>query len=158
MAAGGTIVFDTQDADRQKLLGVETHPGLAQISKSLDIPRLVQSSKDHVITKSFYLLQDFPGRYGTGKIWVEADGRGSSRDGVTSVIVGSNDWSAAWAKDDKGRSLAVIEDDIARQREFSYRFGVNLTMYALSGNYKADQVHVAALVERLGQQEGDGNE
>ena len=38
-----------------------------------------------------------------------------------------------------------------RQRELAYRAGVNLVMYALTGNYKADQVHVPALLERLGQ-------
>jgi len=27
---------------------------------------------------------------------------------------------------------------------------VNIVMYALTGNYKADQVHVPALLERLG--------
>ena len=47
--------------------------------------------------------------------------------------------------------IISLENDMARQREFSLRYGVNLAMYALSGNYKADQVHAAALVERLGQ-------
>ncbi|MEE9272557.1 MAG: DUF4159 domain-containing protein [Robiginitomaculum sp.] len=149
MATGGTIVFDTQDADRRKLLGNKTHPGLAVLSKSLDIPRLAPPSKDHVITKSFYLIQVYAGRWADGKIWVEADQRGSARDGVSAVIVGSNDWAAAWAKDKKGRTLAVIEQDIPRQREFAFRFGVNLAMYVLSGNYKADQVHAAILIRRL---------
>jgi hypothetical protein len=150
MASGGTIVFDTQDQDRQKLLGFETHPGMAIISKSLDIPRLSIPSKDHVITKSFYLLQVFAGRWADGKIWLEAANQRTSRDGVSSVVVGSNDWAAAWAKDDMGRSIAVIETDIPRQREMAFRFGVNLTMYALAGNYKGDQVHAATLIKRLG--------
>ena len=153
MAAGGTIVFDTLDRDRQKLLGGKSHPGLAQISKSLDIPRLGKPPKDHVITKSYYLLQTFPGRWADGPIWVELDQRGSARDGVSSVIVGSNDWAAAWAKDAEGRSLTVIENGIPRQREYAYRFGINLAMYALAGNYKSDQVHAATLVERLGTQQ-----
>ena len=38
-----------------------------------------------------------------------------------------------------------------RQREVAFRFGVNLIMYVLTGNYKSDQVHVPALLERLGQ-------
>ena len=29
-----------------------------------------------------------------------------------------------------------------RQREFAFRAGVNIVMYTLTGNYKADQVHV----------------
>ena len=37
------------------------------------------------------------------------------------------------------------------QREMAFRVGINIVMYALTGNYKADQVHVPALLERLGQ-------
>ena len=150
MASGGTIVLDTQDQDGQRLLGDQGHPGLATVSETLDIPRLGQPPTDHVITKSFYLIQVYPGRWADGKIWVEADQRGSARDGVSSVIVGSNDWSAAWAKDSEGRALNVIEDDIPRQREIAYRFGINLAMYTLAGNYKADQVHAATLIKRMG--------
>jgi len=36
------------------------------------------------------------------------------------------------------------------QRELSYRAGVNIVMYALTGNYKADQVHVPAILETAG--------
>jgi hypothetical protein len=36
------------------------------------------------------------------------------------------------------------------QREMAFRVGVNIVMYALTGNYKADQVHAPALLERLG--------
>jgi len=38
-----------------------------------------------------------------------------------------------------------------RQREYAFRAGTNIVMYALTGNYKADQVHIPALLERLGQ-------
>ncbi len=151
MQAGGTLVLDTQDQDRKRLFSGEVHPGLERLSKNLDIPRLSAPSKTHVLTKSFYLISAYPGRWADGAIWVEADTRGSSRDGVSSVIVGSNDWAAAWAKDDKGRSLSVIENEMPRQREMATRFGVNLAMYALSGNYKGDQVHAAKIVERLGE-------
>jgi len=151
MQSGGTLVLDTQDQDRKRLFASETHPGLARLSENLDIPRLSAPPKTHVLTKAFYLISDYPGRWSDGPIWVEADTRGSSRDGVSSVIVGSNDWAAAWAKDDKGRSLTVIENEIPRQREMAMRFGVNLAMYALSGNYKGDQVHAAKIVERLGE-------
>lgn len=150
MAAGGTLLLDTQDEDRRVLSAGAVHPGLKILSKSLDIPRLVKAPTDHVITKSFYLLQVFAGRWAGGDLWVDADRRGTARDGVSSVILGSNDWSAAWAVDDKGRGLVVMELDIPRQREMAIRFGVNLAMYSLAGNYKADQVHAAALIERLG--------
>jgi len=152
MASGGTIVFDTQDEGERALRGGQTHPGLAAITANLDIPSLTQAPEDHVLTKSFYLLQTFPGRWANGPIWVDRDTNGMARDGVSSIILGSNDWAAGWAIDEDGNDLAELEKDIPRQREISIRFGVNVAMYALSGNYKADQVHAAALIERLGRQ------
>jgi hypothetical protein len=54
--------------------------------------------------------------------------------------------------DENGAHLAPLSGgDGWRQREMAYRFGVNAVMYALTGNYKSDQVHVPALLERLGQ-------
>jgi len=104
---------------------------------------------DHVLTKAFYLLQDFPGRYSGGPVWVERN-PGGDKDGVTSFVIGGNDWAAAWAVDSQGRPMAPTQPNTPRQREFAYRFGVNLLMYTLTGNYKADQVHIPALLERLG--------
>ncbi|HAQ35300.1 MAG TPA: hypothetical protein DCQ53_08090, partial [Alphaproteobacteria bacterium] len=59
-------------------------------------------------------------------------------------------WASAWAVGPDGSALYPVEGN-ERQRELARRFGVNLAMYALTGNYKADQVHVPALLERLGQ-------
>ncbi|MBZ0215505.1 MAG: DUF4159 domain-containing protein, partial [Fimbriimonadaceae bacterium] len=58
---------------------------------------------------------------------------------------------AAWAIDDRGRPLLPVVPGGDRQREMAYRVGINLVMYTLTGNYKADQVHIPALLERLGQ-------
>ncbi len=151
MAGGGILVLDTQDQDRKRLFHSEVHPGLARLSEQLDIPRLGTPPSSHVLTKSFYLIQEYPGRWADGTLWVEAGKSGTARDGVTSVIVGANDWAAAWGKDERGRTLTVIENEIPRQREMAIRFGVNLAMYALSGNYKDDMVHAAKIIERLGE-------
>ena len=151
MASGGTIIFDTGDEGDRVLRAGEPHPGLKRISEGLDIPRLTEVPADHVLTKSFYLLQVFPGRWANGPVYVQAAGSGTSgRDGVSPVIIGSNDWAAGWAVTSEDGALVDLEKDIPRQREMSIRYGVNIAMYALSGNYKADQVHAAALVERLG--------
>ena len=40
---------------------------------------------------------------------------------------------------------------IAGTEQLAFRAGVNIVMYTLTGNYKADQVHIPALLERLGQ-------
>ena len=54
------------------------------------------------------------------------------------------------AVDAAGRNPYATIPGGARQRTLAYRFGVNLVMYALTGNYKGDQVHVPAILERLG--------
>ena len=72
-------------------------------------------------------------------------------DAGADVIIGGHDWAAAWAVDDAGRNPYAAVPGGARQRLLAYRFGVNLVMYALTGNYKGDQVHVPIILERLGQ-------
>lgn len=72
-------------------------------------------------------------------------------DGVSPVIIGAADWAAAWAVTESGDFLVPVGGgDGYRQRELAFRSGVNMVMYALTGNYKSDQVHVPALLERLG--------
>ncbi len=154
MKTGGTILFDTRDA--QMALPALGRRGsgaggpLRRLLRRLDVPPLVPVPDEHVLTKAFYLMQSFPGRYAGRRLWVELP-PGGVNDGVASVIIGGNDWAAAWAVDDQGRYLAAVVPGGTRQRELAYRFGVNLMMYTLTGNYKADQVHVPAILERLGQ-------
>ena len=149
MAAGGTVIFDTMDAGDQ-ISGLSgSHPGLARISENLDIPPLTAIPDDHVLGKSFFLLAKFPGRWADGTVYVDANGI-AARDGVASVIVGGNDWANAWAVSEDDNFIGVIDETMPRQREFANRFGVNLVMYVLSGNYKADQVHYPSILERLG--------
>jgi hypothetical protein len=160
MRTGGTIFFDTRDADSD-LSGITGEVGpatlaLRRILENLDIPPLETVPAEHVITRAFYLLQSFPGRWADGRLWVEASQTGEvgvegRADGVSSVIIGSNDYAAAWAVDATGRPLYPAVPGGERQREFAYRTGLNIVMYAMTGNYKADQVHVPALLERLGQ-------
>lgn len=153
MKTGGTLVIDTADADRDFGEGL-AGPGAARLRAllaNLDLPPLEPVPPDHVLTKSFYLLQEFPGRHAHGRLWVEASRGGADHDGVATIIVGSNGWAAAWARDAHGNPLYPVMPGGEIQRERALRFGVNLVMYALTGNYKADQVHVPALLERLGQ-------
>lgn len=150
LQSGGLIVFDTQDANLAATRAGAPHPGLARILESVDVPALAQLPADHVLTRTFYLLQELPGRWTGGAVWVEADPDGAARDGASGVVIGSNDWASAWAVSADGDPLSAVEGG-ERQREMARRFGVNLAMYALTGNYKADQVHVPALLERLGQ-------
>ncbi|HLG82317.1 MAG TPA: DUF4159 domain-containing protein [Bradyrhizobium sp.] len=166
MKQGGTVLFDTRDA-------VEAPPGengasqtpgmqtLRDILSSLDVPELEPVPREHVLTKTFYLLRDFPGRFVNGQTWVEAlprddEDENASRparggDGVSPIIITSNDLAGAWAIRPDGQPMLPLTPGEPKQREFAFRAGVNIVMYTLTGNYKADQVHAPALIERLGQ-------
>ena len=164
LRSGGMIVFDTRDADIAGF-GAATPTGrkLQALAAPLDIPPLEPVPQDHVLTRTFYLLQDFPGRYVGREVWVEAAPPDAEliegmpfrdlNDNVTPVVIGGNDWAAAWAMDERGNPLVPMGSGFTgeRQREIAYRFGVNLVMHVLTGNYKSDQVHVPALLDRLGQ-------
>jgi hypothetical protein len=159
MKNGGTIFFDLREDGNgtDALSGGATaaSDALRRMLEKLDIPPLEPVPESHVLTKSFYLLDRFPGRYAGGRLWVErSDSEGSASgnsDGVSTIIIGSNDYAAGWALDDNGEALYASVPGSDRQREFAFRTGINIVMYALTGNYKADQVHVPALLERLGQ-------
>lgn len=164
LRGGGMIVFDTRDAHVGGF-GSGTPEGrrLQVIAAPLDIPPLEPIPEDHVLTRTFYLLQDFPGRHLSRDVWVEAAPPDAEQiegmpfrnlnDGVTPVLIGGNDWAAAWAQDERGAPVYPVGRGQTgeRQREIALRFGVNLVMHVLSGNYKSDQVHVPALLDRLGQ-------
>jgi hypothetical protein len=142
--AGGTVGTDTSVAPLEKLL------------EGLDAPPLQPVPANHVLARSFYLLDDFPGRFANRRLWIEKTGGPNAPrgDGVSRLFVGDADWASAWAVDDRGRDLYSV-DGGPQQREMARRFGVNLVMYVLTGNYKDDQVHLPALLERLGESEGE---
>ncbi|WP_397543722.1 DUF4159 domain-containing protein [Roseovarius salis] len=164
LRTGGMILFDTRDANVAGF-GASSPNGrkLQRLAEPLDIPPLEPVPDDHVLTRTFYLLQDFPGRHVGRPVWVEAAPPDAEEvegmpfrdlnDNVTPVVIGGNDWAAAWAMDDRGNPIYPVGRGFSgeRQRELAYRFGVNLVMHVLTGNYKSDQVHVPALLDRLGQ-------
>jgi hypothetical protein len=162
MRAGGTVLFDTRD----QFSALDNSGGssangerLQQILANLDIPPLEPVPSDHVLTKSFYLLSSFPGRYAGSPLWIEArqDNRSTNAksaataDGVSPILITGNDFAGAWAVDESGTPILPTVPPDEAQREYAYRSGVNIMMYMLTGNYKADQVHIPALLERLGQ-------
>jgi hypothetical protein len=152
LSQGGMILIDTRDRQFGGEGNVSTLGArkLRELTQNIQIPQLMNIPKDHILTRSFYLLDDFPGRYTGGKLWVEKEPN-ARHDSVTSVIIGANDWAAAWSKDEGNRALYMVEPGGETQREMAYRFGVNLVMVALTGNYKADQVHIPYILERIGQ-------
>ena len=164
LRSGGMILFDTRDGDIAGFgAGSPNGTKLRQLALALDIPALEPVPADHVLTRAFYLLQDFPGRHTGRQVWVEAAPPGAEQvegvpfrnlnDGVTPVVIGGNDWASAWAVNSQGLPMVQVGRGFSgeRQREMAYRFGINLVMHVLTGNYKSDQVHVPALLDRLSQ-------
>ncbi|MBV8590251.1 MAG: DUF4159 domain-containing protein, partial [Acetobacteraceae bacterium] len=150
MNSGGIILIDTRDGGSGEGISPGGSAALPHATEGLLIPALAPLTTDHVLARAFYLLQEFPGRFDGARVWVQRD-QDRSNDSVSPVIIGANDWAAAWATDSAGRNPYAVIPGGMRQRTLAYRFGVNLVMYALTGNYKGDQVHVPAILERLGQ-------
>ncbi|MEP0943065.1 MAG: DUF4159 domain-containing protein [Rhizobiaceae bacterium] len=163
MKSGGSVLFDTRDqligGFGSRRVSAETLR-LREILASLDIPPLEPVPDDHVLTRAFYLLNVFPGRYLEGKLWVEtseteedasAERPTRQGDGVSSILITANDMAGAWAIEADGSATLPVVPPNPTQRTYAYRTGVNIIMYTLTGNYKSDQVHIPALLERLGQ-------
>ncbi|MEI2300205.1 DUF4159 domain-containing protein [Ensifer sp. MJa1] len=164
MRNGGTVLFDTRDEFSSLTpTAAGDSPNVQRLQEmlsGLDIPPLEPVPSDHVLTKAFYLLSNFPGRYTDSQLWVEAQPDENEEqanrpvrggDGVTPIMITGNDFAGAWAVDANGVPLLPTVPPDEMQREFAYRAGVNIMMYMLTGNYKADQVHVPDLLQRLGQ-------
>ncbi len=160
MKNGGTILFDTRD-QAAGAISASTSPAtlaLRKILDGLDIPALEPVPQDHVLTKTFYLLQGFPGRWAGGPLWVEqltsqaVENRPArAGDGVSPILITANDLAGAWAISPDGSYMFPTVPNDPYQREMAYRAGINIAVYTMTGNYKADQVHIPALLERLGQ-------
>jgi len=142
---GGMILFDSGLGGGGALPAAT----MQSLLRGIDIPPLVRIPENHVLHRSFYLLDEFPGRFTNVDLWLEPEEL-ATFDGVAAVIAGSGGWAAAWAIDENGRPLFPCTPGGEAQREFAYRFGINLVMYALTGNYKSDQLHAQALLQRLG--------
>jgi hypothetical protein len=127
MSRGGIIVIDTRDSGSGAGFAPGTEDALKRIAHNLIVPPLAPLNGEHVLSRAFY------------------------NDSVSPVIIGGNDWAAAWAMGPDGNKPYAVIPGGQRQRILAYRFGVNLVMYALTGNYKGDQVHVPAILQRLGQ-------
>jgi len=158
MRNGGSLFIDTRQGG--VIGGGNSFDGLDRILAGLDTPPLAPVPQDHVLTRSYYLLQSFPGRYSNRNLWIESTGAADKTerrgDGVSRLFVGDADYMAAWAIDERGRPVYTVDGGDV-EREMSIRFGVNLIIYILTGNYKEDQVHIPALLERLGEDEGVGD-
>ncbi|GGY42187.1 DUF4159 domain-containing protein [Parvularcula lutaonensis] len=150
MASGGMLIIDTGDGGAPGRGGF-----LGSVLGRLDAPPLEPLPDDHVLLFSFYRLDDLWGRNATGRVWVETRGAlDQRRDGVPSLIIAGRDWASAWALDAQGIPLKPPGPGGEGRREMAFRAGINMAMVAITGNYKADQADVEAMLDKLGEEAG----
>ena len=140
LQAGGFLVID----------GADPRPGggfdqsvRALVKRVFPKQNLERLPSDHVLYKSFYLLKTPVGRVAAVP-YLE----GVIHDGRIVVVYSQNDLAGAWARDNFGQWEHEVYPGGEQQREMAFRLGINLAMYALCLDYKADQVHVPFILRR----------
>lgn len=146
MQLGGLLFIDTRGLAAGS--GEGASPAAILLQGVNTPPLELIEPKAHVLGKTFYLLRTFTGKRNRAIVWAESANASAARDGVASLIIGDGDWASLWAN-----SQSVSPDE-GIKRELSLRFGINLVMMALTGNYKSDQVHLQELLTRLGNDRG----
>jgi len=153
LSNGGMMLLDlgiNQPGQAGFDINQPTPEALLDIRRNMSLPPLANLTKEHVLTHSFYILKSYPGRRGRATVWLEAGGEDIGAS-VSPIIIGNADWISAWAS--ARTTLPGYAKGDARDSELAIRFGINIVMYALTGTYKADQVHLPALLDRVGRGE-----
>jgi len=137
---GGTLLVDSADADPGGTFDTTLRRELNRILPRAALERL---PTDHVIYKTFYLVDHQAGR----------TLRAPYLEGVLiekryAVIYCQNDLAGAWSRDPFGRWEFEVTPGGERQREMAFRLGINLAMYALCLDYKDDLVHLPFILKR----------
>ncbi|HQT61876.1 MAG TPA: DUF4159 domain-containing protein [Acidiphilium sp.] len=155
MRGGGLLVIDTDGGDAgQAGSGAGFDPGAQasrrRVTSCLSLPPLRPLTDRDTLAHTFFLLRSFPGRFDGAPVYIAVRG-GRDADGVSPVVIGANDWAGAWALGADGTPLFALLPGMPGQRQAALRVGVNLVMYALTGTYKADQLQIPAILQRLGE-------
>ena len=136
--SGGMIYFDSLIA------GDGFGPRcLERLLRQLPADAAVELTKDHVLFRTFYLLDNAVGRG-----LVDAKPQSAHLDGRMVALAADVDLAGSLLRDEFGAWAFACEPGGEAQRERAIRFGVNLMMYALCTDYKADQVHIPFLLKR----------
>jgi hypothetical protein len=137
---GGFLLVDSADGSDGNGFDSSVRAELARI---LPASPLAPLPREHVVYKSFYLIDRQGGRV-LVKPWLEAQ----LLDGRAAVIYSQNDLGGAWARTELGEWEYPCTPGGEAQRETAFRLGVNLSMYALCTDYKDDAVHLPFILRR----------
>lgn len=140
LSYGGFLLIDDASATRG---GPFEQSAKQLVSRTVPGAQLSRISRDHVIYKSFYLL-DGP----AGRVASTPDLEGIELGGRIAVLYSGNDLVGALARDSLGSWEFEVQPGGELQREKCVRLGVNIAMYALCLDYKEDQVHIPFIMKR----------
>jgi len=139
---GGTLIIDDASGKENSSFDKQIREELVNIMP--EIP-LTPIGNDHVVYKSFYLLNSVSGRK---IIQPYLEGITFRDEDRTAVFYSRNDLGGAWSEDEFGKWEFEVVPGGEAQRERAIRLGINIIMYALTGNYKKDQVHTPFIKRR----------
>ncbi len=137
---GGFLLVDAADGSDGTGFDASVRRDLARLLPSSPLLRV---AREHVLYKSFYLLDHQGGRV-LVKPWLEAQVLG----GRLAVVYSQNDLGGAWARGQLGDWEYECTPGGEPQREAAFRLGVNIAMYALCTDYKDDAVHLPFIMKR----------
>jgi hypothetical protein len=133
---GGLIIFDLKNTNEP----VGSLKGLNRLLGNVTLKYPAAMGKDHVLHQTFYRLEHLRGSFNYNTVLVEK-ARTRGAENVSSVIIGENNWAGAWA------GLTLPQG--SREKEMAMRTGINMVMYALTGNYKSDQAQIMKTIDKL---------
>ena len=139
---GGTVIIDDVSGSKNSPFDSQIREELVNIIPEVPLTPL---SPDHVAYKSFYLLNSASGRK---VIQPYLEGITFKDEDRTSVFYSRNDLGGAWSEDEFGKWEFETVPGGEAQRERAIRLGINIILYALTGNYKKDQVHTPFIKRR----------
>jgi hypothetical protein len=140
LSYGGFLLIDDASATRG---GPFEESARQIVSRLVPGGALQKVPRDHVLYKSFYLL-DGP----TGRVAASPDLEGVDLSGRIAILYSGNDLVGAFARDPLGTWEHEVTPGGESQREKAIRLGVNIAMYALCLDYKEDQVHIPFIMKR----------
>ena len=140
LTAGGLLLIDISDGQEMGPFHRAVTRDLKRIFPDRPLQRI---ATDHVLYKTFYLIDRHGGRVST-RSYLE----GIIIEGRVAAVLSTNDLSGAMARDAFGEWEYDVGAGGETTREMSFRLGINLVMYALCLDYKADQVHIPFILQR----------
>jgi len=103
-----------------------------------------QLPSSHAAMRSYYLLKRIGGR-----LMISPYLEGIDVGDTTPLIYCHNDLGGAWERDQLGNWVYPCTPGGEEQRKDAFHVGINVILYAMTGNYKEDLIHVPFIRKRL---------